>query len=139
MPVCIIKIENGIIVNRAAVRNFFNNHDDGNWTLRSSKGNKRSNNQNSMYWGYIIHQVKDGLKEVGYDGIENDDDVHSMLKMMFLKKTVVNHDTGEMITEIPGSTTGLTTHEFSEYIEKIIKFCAEYLGFALRMPEKDSF
>jgi hypothetical protein len=139
MPVCIIKIENGIIVNRAAVRSFFEHHEDGNWTLRSSKGVKRSNNQNAMMWGFIIPQVKEGLRDVGYEGADTSEDVHYLLKMRFLKKNIVNHDTGEVIQEIPGSTANLTTNEFSDYIEKIAKFCAEYLGFALIMPQKEDF
>jgi hypothetical protein len=57
------------------------------------------------------------------------------MKFMFLKKQIVNENTGEVLETI-GSTTKLSTTEFNEYIDRISQFAAEFLGVEIMPPNK---
>ena len=71
------------------------------------------------------------MHEIGYNDVRDKNDVHELLKQMFLKRRIVNEQTGEVIGELSRSTTELTIDEFSEYLNRIGQWCAEYLGFPL--------
>ena len=84
--------------------------------------NKRSLSQNFYYWTYL------GI-------IENEtgnsaDDLHEIAKRKFLPPRFVKSLDGKEI-RLPGSTTGLSKTEFSEYLHKI---CA-WSGVPLPNPE----
>jgi hypothetical protein len=71
--------------------------------------------QNAYYWGVVIKHLSD------YSG-HTPDETHDVLKIMFLPKDVALHtQTGEVVAEfvIGGSTTGLTSAQFSDYVERI--------------------
>jgi len=68
--------------------------------------------------------------------VKDNNDAHEVLKHLFLKKKIVNKETGELITEIAGSTAKLTTVEFNFFIEEIIKFGAEFLKIAIPYPNE---
>jgi len=75
-----------------------------------------------------------GLQDLGWrDEIRNTDDVKRFLKAKFLLSTITNHDTGEVVEYIK-DTHELTVKEFTDFVEDIAKWCAEYLGFALPAP-----
>ncbi len=108
---------------------------DGAYSVKFYSRKSRSHNQNSYYW-MCLDLILDGLHEIGYNEVRDKNDVHELLKQMFLKRRIVNEQTGEVIGELSRSTTELTKDEFSEYLDRIGQWCAEYLGFPL--PEPDS-
>lgn len=69
----------------------------------------RSLSQNRYYWGVIIEILSDSF---GYDKEE----MHEALKFKFLKK----HEDTDLVTV--GSTAKLTTAEFTEYIDEVIRW-----------------
>jgi hypothetical protein len=129
----IIHIESGRVINKVPVYKFFKELADGSYLAKFQPRKVRTNNQNAYYFA-ILPLILEGLKEAGFDDIRDKDDVHYLLKVMFLKRKVWNHQTGEVIGEISRSTTELSTTEFSEYLDRIGQWCAEYLGFELPAP-----
>lgn len=95
---------------------------------------KRSNPQNAYYFGVIIPILKDALKEAGHT--MTNDDVHELLKLKFLKETVLtDENTGECIERIK-STTELSTTGFMEYILEIQQWCSEFFGIVIPDPNE---
>lgn len=62
-------------------------------------------------------------------------EVHFFLKQHFNKIQIPSKD-GEVI-EVPGSTTEMTTVQFMEYVDRIARWAAEYLGVAIPPPNTD--
>lgn len=131
----IIHIKNGQVTNKVPVYKFFKELHDGSYLAKFQPRKVRTNNQNAYYWS-ILPLIKDALHDVGYNEIRDKEDVHALLRVMFLKRRIVSEQTGELIGEISRSTTELSTGEFSEYIERIAQWCAEYLGFELPKPSE---
>jgi len=92
------------------------------------KKQKRTSRQNRLYW----KQLHFLAHEVG----ENPENLHEFFKGKFLKRTKILNIDGNIsgISTIK-STTKLTTKEFSEYLEEIEKFVAEFFGFNLPDPK----
>lgn len=97
------------------------------------KGSKRSGLQNNYYHGVVVQSVRLGLKEIGYD--LSHEETHFFLKQKFNSIQIPSKE-GEAI-EVPGSTTQLTKTGFSEYIERIAQWCAEYLSVVIPAPNTD--
>lgn len=134
MRECRIHIDKGAITNRKAVALAFKDLKDGPYLVTIKSVRRRSLPQNDYYWACVVPMVKQGLKNAGYDEVETDEDTHEVLKHLFLKKEVFNKNTGEVITEIAGSTTKLQTYEFNEYLEKIWRWAAQYLDMKIPSP-----
>lgn len=64
-----------------------------------------------------------------------DQEVHFFLKQKFNSVSIASKD-GEVI-DVPGSTTKLTTIEFSEYVERINQFSSMYLGVVIPDPNQE--
>ena len=64
------------------------------------------------------------------------DEAHTIIKQVILGKNMVSKVTGDMIS-ISGSTAKLTIPEFNEFIEKICKWSAEYLGVVIPSPDEE--
>ena len=126
-------ISNNAITNKKLVKEAFEGLKDGRYLLTLESHNNRSNDQNKYYWSGVIPLVKEGLKEIGYREITTKEQTHDLMKTMFLKKNIVNEITGEVLESI-GSTTDLSTIEFSEYIDRIAQFSAEYLSIEILPP-----
>lgn len=60
---------------------------------------------------------------------------HEIFKGLFLKAEKVNDKTGTLF-QYTRSTTELSTTEFMEYIESIVKFCAEEFQITMPMPNQ---
>lgn len=125
----IVHIRNSQITNKAAVRKLFD-LEDGSYAVEVKKSKRRSNPQNAYYWGCVIPLVKHGLKDLGHNWSE--DDVHDVLKGLFLKRKKELPNGEEVETVI--STTKLTTEEFNEYLEQIAQWSAEYLSVTIPPP-----
>tara|TARA_R100001377_G_scaffold80241_1_gene58995 strand:- start:2647 stop:3030 length:384 start_codon:yes stop_codon:yes gene_type:complete len=85
---------------------------------------KRSTGQNSWLWA--CHKV------VAEDTGNSVDDIHEIVKKELLPKKYVEFD-GEEI-EINGSTTGLTSNQWSEFMTEYSAWAAQY-GIMLPHPE----
>ena len=97
---------------------------------------KRSNPQNSYYWGVVIPIVKSGLVDIGYK--MTSERTHDFLKERFLKEDLVNEETGEVIGTVSKSTAELTTSQFMDYLAEIQQFSAEFLGVQIPDPNEKS-
>ena len=96
---------------------------------------KRSNQQNAYYWGIVIVIIKSALKSTGNNLSEND--VHDLLRLKFLKETIlIKEETGEVIERVK-STTELTTSQFMDYIAEIQQFAAEYFDVIIPDPNEE--
>jgi hypothetical protein len=103
-------------------------------TIQKAK-KRRSNPQNSFYHGVVIPIMQQCLKDAGY--LMTNESVHDMLKLRFLKESIlVNEESGEYIERIK-STTELTTTQFAEYILDIQKFAVEYFNVQIPNPNEE--
>ena len=98
--------------------------------------NKRSNEQNRYYWGYIIPEFCRGYKELNAENITKEQ-AHEFLKKEFLFTEFVNEESGE-VKRISKSTSKLTTVEFIEYINECARFINEWFGIEILEPNEQS-
>jgi uncharacterized protein YllA (UPF0747 family) len=124
------------IVNKPALRKFFSDLKEGAYTLTLTEKNKRTHDQNDYYWGVIIPIALKGLKDLGYSDVRNIMDAHKTLKSLFLKQ-VIRNNKGEFIEVVNDSRT-LTKAEFTEYIERIAQWAAEYLNVEIPAPNSQT-
>lgn len=109
---------------------------DGDYVMTiEEKKKKRSNSQNAYYYGVVVEMVFRRLVELGHD--VNREESHEFLKASFNYKEIVNEGTGE-IFKIPRSTTTLDTFEFSEYVDRIIRFGSEVLDIQIPLPNEQT-
>lgn len=92
---------------------------------------KRSDPQNRYYWGCVVPIVCQELKNLGHRLTK--EECHEWLKLKFNYKSVSNQH-GELIGDVPQSTTSLTKTEFGEYIERIAQWSAEILNIVIPEP-----
>lgn len=99
------------------------------------KKKKRSNPQNAFYWGVCLPLMQQALKESG--NLMTLNDVHELLKLRFLKETIlVNEETGQIVERIK-STTELSTSQFMDYMAEITVFASEYFGVEIPQPNEN--
>jgi hypothetical protein len=96
------------------------------------KKKKRSNPQNSYYFGLVIPMMKQGFYNSLGEHVGTDE-IHTFLKNRFLFKEIVNEQNAEII-KMPQSTTELSTIQFEEYLDKIREFGLEFLGINIPLP-----
>jgi len=124
------RIESGkLIIDRALFAAEIAKMPDGAVTIKV-QGDTRSERQNRLYWLYLTM-----LEDVtGHSRTE----LHTQFRTMFNARTVsgVDTDTGEIIdvSETYPSTTEMTTVQFTEYLDRIKRFAAEFLGTVLPDP-----
>lgn len=133
----IVHIESGEIKNKAVVKNAFSNLPDGKYKILIDRASKRSLQQNAYYWSCVVPQVRQGLRDAGYNEVKTAADAHDIIKHLFLKKEMRSEKNDDVIT-IAGSTAELTTVQFMELIEDVVKWAAEYLGVQILFPGEQS-
>lgn len=97
----------------------------------------RSGSQNRYLWGGVYQEALFGFQDAAPKDHANltTEDIHEFFKGKFLKKrTIKVPSTGEVF-ELLGTTTNLNKEQFSDYIESIAKFCAEFLNVAITSSE----
>lgn len=105
-------------------------------TLTVESTGARSNQQNAYWWGVVVPHVAQGLQDVSGETWSNEE-THMMLKLRFIPmKNIVNKDTGEVIMGGPGSTANLSTFNFANLIDNVLRFAAEYLGVNIPLPNE---
>lgn len=103
-------------------------------TLEKPK-KKRSNPQNAFYYGVVIPIVQNCLRDAGY--LMTNEATHDLIKLKFLKETILtNEETGEIVERVK-STTELSTSQFMDFVAEISIFTNEYFGVNLPQPNDD--
>jgi hypothetical protein len=103
-------------------------------TIEKAK-KKRSNPQNSYWHGVVVPIVQQCLKDAGY--LMTKEQTHEMLKLKFLKETIlINENSGEYLERIK-STTELTTTQFMELIMEVQSFALEYFNTEIPNPNEN--
>ncbi len=97
------------------------------------KTNKRSNAQNSYYWGVVVPLVQEGARDMGEKLTA--DQTHEMLKRECLKGELINKETGDIVN-FARTTTVLTTVEFMDFIADIQQFATEFMGLYIPDPNE---
>ena len=81
----------------------------------------------------LIPCFREALNEAGYDEVRDDTQAKEIIKQMFLKRSVVNKDTGEVL-EYVQNTSELNTLEMAELYESVWKFTSTYLNYTIPSP-----
>ena len=131
----VVLVKGGKINNYQNLESALEVLNDGNHRIQIEEIKDRSLSQNKYYWKVMVPAVKEGLRDVGWDEIKTDDDAHEYIKDEFLKRELKNHETGKTKV-IPGSTSRLSTKEFGELIEAVIKWAVEFLGVQIPFPNE---
>lgn len=121
------------ILNFEEFKAFFLSLKDGKTLIEAKDARRRSKDQNAYYWAVIVPTVKKALRDAGFDEVQDDEDAHEVMIGLFLKKYAVNKATGETL-DINRRTSKLTVSEFNEYLDKISRWSAEYLGTVIPSP-----
>ena len=121
------------VINHQDLKDFFRSFKTGATLITARDYRKRSNQQNRYYWAVMVPIVRAGLQDLGFDDIEDNEDAHELLKELHLKKSILSRVTGDEIP-IAGSTRKLTIFEMNEYIERVARWAAEYLGVFIPSP-----
>lgn len=96
---------------------------------------RRSHNQNAYYWTAVVPEITDALKALGHE--TDHETTHELLKAKFNSRPICNAD-GEVIGELPQTTTRLNITEFSEYIERVVRWAAQFLGLVIPPPNSQT-
>lgn len=91
---------------------------------------RRSNPQNRFFWRVVCQSLAEWFTEQGQPMTK--DHAKALLCEEFLPVTYTNPMTGEVKT-LPGSTSGLSSAEFSEFLENCLAALAK-LGIELPPP-----
>lgn len=98
---------------------------------------KRSNNQNSFYWGCVIPLIQQGLKDATGEFRSSDNIHYNILLPLFAPlRELVNTTTGEITSERLTSSD-MTTTQFCEYIMELQKWGKEFLDIDIPNPNED--
>jgi hypothetical protein len=95
----------------------------------------KSREQENFRWGVLYPEILHGLKNLGWNEVRNKDDVHDIVKALFLKKEIVNEGTGEVFT-IPDTTKNLSVEQEQQLQEDMRLWAAEFLGISLSEPNE---
>lgn len=99
--------------------------------LTIKKRGKRGTKVNAYYRAVVVKEITIRLKELGND--VDTDITHEFLKDKFNKKLIIAEG-GKVLSSYGGSTSELSHEEFSEYLDKIIQWAAEFLNIEIPMP-----
>ena len=118
-----------------ALRGLLRDLKDGKHLITIKDYRKRSLQQNDYYWAVVVPLVRKGLFDAGFDEVTDNEIAHEVVKKFFLKTPILSKQTGEII-DIGGSSTKLTVPEFSEFLERVVKWASEYLGIYIPSPNE---
>jgi hypothetical protein len=98
---------------------------------------QRTLTQLAYLWSVVYPHVAAGLTEVWGEGEVDAEGAHIECGLMFLSKPTVDRRTGEVRPGRVRSTSELTTVEFADYTDKVIRFASEYLDVNVPPPTRD--
>lgn len=96
---------------------------------------KRSNPQNSYYWGVLIPITKQAIKNE-WGEVWTTEKTHEFFKLHFNYVEKVNENTSEVI-RVPKSTTDNTTTQQEEYHSQIREFLLEWFNVTAPLPNEN--
>lgn len=131
----IVHIADSQITNKKAVKKFFDELKDGKYLLSAKSIKRRSLQQNAYLHGVVIPMVYEGLRNNGFDEVQDHEDAKLIIKALFLKKKMSN---GSETIDIIKETSKLTTVEMMEFVDAVIKWAAEYLQIQIPLPGEQS-
>lgn len=92
---------------------------------------RRSLDQNAWIWGVAYPLI---AEELGYDRDEHDDLHYALLAECFGRK-----HSDHFNIDVPAKTSSkLTTGEFSEYMEWLVRFAAKKWGVNVPLPDEEA-
>lgn len=97
---------------------------------------RRSDRANRYYWGVVVPAARQALYETQGEMFDPEES-HEFLKALFLSKPIVDKRTGELLATVVGSSAKLNTEQFSDYVEKVRLWLADYAGVIL--PDAETF
>lgn len=99
------------------------------------KYKKRTNEQNSFYWGVWIPILQRAIKE-SWGEFKTPAEVHDILKWNCNYEDKVNEDTGAF-ARVPVSSTKLNTYEWEfEFKQRIRQFAMDFFNLVLPEPNE---
>lgn len=125
-----------MVSNSMLIEKAFSELSEGPWELKFIKRNKRSLNQNAFFHA-ILPDLQKGLYEAGFHDVKTPEDAKIVVKYLFLKKKIVNENTGDEIITVR-NTSDLTKEEMRIFIDEVIRWAAEYLGITIYSPNEQS-
>ena len=93
------------------------------WVTVKRQQHTRSVSANAYYWGVVVDSI------AGHIG-ESSEETHALLKEKFLPRRQVELLDGKTL-EMPPSTRLLTVEQFTEYIEQVRRWAAEWLHLSI--------
>lgn len=127
---------NNQIVNLPRFLNRLSELPDDSYFVEIKPAGNRTNTQNNYYWQILGEYIQPGLYNLGYRMITTKELAHEFCRTLFLKKDIVNENTGEVGGFIIESTSNLSKQQFTQYVENIIQMAAEYLGISIPEPNQ---
>lgn len=124
----------GKIVNALDARTVFSKLKDGHYVVKITAQRQRSLSQNAYFHGVVLPIVYEGLRDAGFDDVADEEDAKEVVKNLFARKWIPNGDGLGIETVQP--THKMTTVEFSQFIDKIIKWGAEFLNIQIPYPNE---
>lgn len=106
------------------------------WEIKKYR-KPRSGQQNAYLHGVLIPCFREALNGVGYDEVKTDEQAKLLMKTMFLRRSVTNHETGEVLEYIQ-DTSALNTLEMAQLYEDVWKFAAEHLNYVIPAPNEQA-
>jgi hypothetical protein len=123
-----------ILSQKEALNQWVNSLDEKSVSIEIKEvGTRRSVQQNAYWWGVAIPYLQRGLTDLGWDLTA--EEVHYFIKDKFLKKQIVNNQTGEM-TSMVGDTRTLSKKDFGEFLERVQRFAATTLSVIIPDPNE---
>jgi hypothetical protein len=95
---------------------------------------RRSSRANAFYWACVVPALQQFLEDQGETYTA--DEIHVLMKAKFLRMSVVNKATGEVIGATVRSSASLDAKEFGVYLEKCIAWLAETFGIVVPDPRE---
>lgn len=135
MPEFLIHMLDGKIQNIDAARRFFAHLSDGVHQVKTVSKEGRSLDQNAYFHAVVVPAVFEGLRDMGFDEVLTPDHAKSLMKNLFAKSWI-NKSDGSLSYEYIKDTHLMTRLEFSEFMDKIFRWAAEYLGIAIPLPNE---
>lgn len=134
MPEFLAHVLDGKIVNALDARRIFSQLKDGHYIVRITSKKPRSLGQNAYFHGVVLPILFEGFRAAGFDDVDDHETAKQAVKNLFAKKWISG--TGGLGVEIIQPTSRMTTVEFQEFIDKVIKFGAEYLNVQIPYPNE---
>lgn len=96
---------------------------------------KRTDQQNKWLWAGIYTPIHAALYGLGNDHLSIED-VHEMMLEMFAPRLEIVDKNGEIIHGKIIRSSMMNKMQFSEYVDKIIRWAAQFLGINIILPDE---